>query len=53
VRVAQTRAGKVCCPSGYYANDDTCCPTGRACSDCDPPCGRDEYCQHGYCLPAP
>jgi hypothetical protein len=54
VRVARGPAGKVCCPPGYYANDQgTCCPTGRACTDCDPPCRRAEYCQDGYCLPAP
>ena len=50
-RLAQTPAGKVCCPDRFYAEQGTCCPTGRACTECDPPCRRGEYCQDGFCLP--
>lgn len=51
-RLAQTPAGTVCCPPRYYAEGSTCCPTGRACTECDPPCPRGQYCQDGFCLQA-
>jgi hypothetical protein len=41
----------VCCPRGYYPDKGGCCPTGRACTECEPPCPRGQYCQNGYCLP--
>lgn len=50
-RLASTPAGKVCCPPYYYVQwGNTCCRTGRTCTECDPACPRGHYCQDGYCL---
>ncbi len=49
-RVAQTPAGKVCCPPGYKVVQGACCPISGSCTQCDPPCPRGQYCQNGYCL---